>query len=66
LSYFTFDLAERYFYRIFDILYDLDLVTEDAFLAWEQDLSRETDSKEVTMVRGGRQFLEWLKNAETE
>jgi hypothetical protein len=45
-------------------LYELEVVEEEVFFQWEQDESRLTDSKEVVMVRGARDFLKWLREAE--
>lgn len=57
-------MIDQFFRRIFDLVYDTDVVDEKVFGQWEQDETRQSDTKEVTMVRGARDFLSWLRTAE--
>jgi len=48
----------------FDILYDEDIITEDAFLKWEK--SEETPEGKVTALKQVVQFFKWLKEDEED
>ena len=48
----------------FDILYDEDIITEDAFLEWEK--SEEEPEGKGTALKQVVQFFTWLKEAEED
>jgi hypothetical protein len=56
----------KFFHKVFEKLYDEQVVSEEAFKAWEADSSHHLDKKGTTMARGGQTFLSWLKTAEAE
>lgn len=60
----TFKCDDTYCRRVFELLYELEVVDEESFLAWEREETRMRDTKEVMMVRGARDFLEWLRTAD--
>lgn len=51
---------DQYYFRVFEILHDL--LSPEVYFEWESDTSRQMDTKEITMVRGARDFLEWLRS----
>jgi len=53
-------------HSIFDVLYECDVISEDAFMEWEvSDLPGEQEGKGVAL-KSCTQFFEWLKTAEPE
>ena len=58
--------VDRYFHYAFETLYDLEVIDEAAFKVWQSDSTRQMDTKEIVMIRGAREFLKWLVEAEVE
>jgi hypothetical protein len=51
--------------RLFHLVYDCDIVTEDAFMLWKDDLDDATPGKRRTLLEANN-FIQWLKEAEEE
>lgn len=56
---------DQYFRRLFEALYEAEVVDEQTFLKWEEG-NEQLETKGLTMARGAKEFLQWLKTAETE
>jgi hypothetical protein len=53
-------------HQFFECLYDIDVITEDALLAWEKcDDPAEAEGKGVA-IKSTTQFFTWLKEADDE
>merc|ERR1711871_1083197 len=53
--------------RYLKTMYDLDLIDEEVFIAWEAKLSKNVPKELGTSIRtAGKAFLDWLKEAEEE
>jgi len=53
-------------HSIFDVLYEVDIISEDAFLEWETNEDPEEQEGKGVALKSCTQFFEWLKTAETE
>jgi len=51
--------------RWFMMLYDLELIEEDAFLKWKEDINEEYPGKGKALFQVN-QWLTWLEEAEEE
>ena len=53
-------------HQFFECLYDIDVITEEALLAWEKcDDPAEAEGKGVA-IKSTTQFFTWIKSAEDE
>jgi len=53
-------------HSIFDILYECDVISEDAFLEWEVNDDPEEQEGKGVALKSCTQFIQWLKTAEPE
>merc|ERR1719431_1759811 len=53
-------------HSIFDVLYDCDVISEDAFLEWEESTEPGEQEGEGVALKSCTQFFQWLKTAELE
>jgi translation initiation factor 4G len=53
-------------HRFFECLYDNDLISEEALLAWERcDDAADSEGKGVA-IKSAKAFFDWLRQAEPE
>jgi len=53
-------------HSIFDVLYDCDVISEDAFLEWEESTEPGEQEGKGVALKSCTQFFQWLKTAELE
>jgi hypothetical protein len=53
-------------HNVFDVVYDCDLISEDAFLEWEENNDPEEQDGKGVALKSCTQFFHWLKTAEPE
>jgi len=53
-------------HSIFDVLYEVELISEDAFLAWEESTEPGEQEGKGVALKSCTQFFQWLKEAEPE
>jgi translation initiation factor 4G len=53
-------------HSIFDTLYDCDVISEDAFLEWEESSEPGEQEGKGVALKSCTQFFQWLKTAEPE
>jgi len=53
-------------HNVFDVAYDCDLISEDAFLEWEENTDPEEQDGKGVALKSCTQFFQWLKTAEPE
>ena len=53
-------------HSIFEIIYDKDVVCEEAFLDWERNEDPEEQDGKGVALKSCTQFIKWLKEAEPE
>lgn len=53
-------------HNVFDVVYDCDLISEDAFLEWEENNDPEEQDGKGVALKSCNQFFHWLKTAEPE
>jgi len=53
-------------HNVFDVAYDCDLISEDAFLEWEENTYPEEQDGKGVALKSCTQFFQWLKTAEPE
>jgi len=53
-------------HNVFDVVYDCDLISEDAFLEWEENTDPEEQDGKGVALKSCTQFFQWLKTAEPE
>lgn len=51
--------------QLLEVLYDKDVVEEDAFLQWAQE-KEHGDEEDRVFLNKAQQFIEWLQAAEEE
>jgi len=53
-------------HSIFDVLYDCDVISEDAFIEWEESTEPGEQEGKGVALKSCTQFFQWLKTAELE
>merc|ERR1711892_638903 len=53
-------------HSIFDVLYDCDVISEDAFMEWEESTEPGEQEGKGVALKSCTQFFHWLKTAEPE
>jgi len=53
-------------HNVFDVAYECDLISEDAFLEWEENTNPEEQDGKGVALKSCTQFFQWLKTAEPE
>jgi len=53
-------------HSIFDILYEIELISEDAFIEWEESTEPGEQEGKGVALKSCTQFFQWLKTAEPE
>lgn len=53
-------------HSIFDVLYEIELISEDAFTEWEESTEPGEQEGKGVALKSCTQFFEWLKTAEPE
>jgi len=53
-------------HSIFDVLYDCDVISEDAFMEWEESTEPGEQEGKGVALKSCTQFFQWLKTAEPE
>lgn len=53
-------------HSIFDVLYDCDVISEDAFMEWEESTEQGEQEGKGVALKSCTQFFQWLKTAEPE
>merc|ERR1740124_567054 len=53
-------------HSIFDVLYDCDVISEDAFIEWEESTEPGEQEGKGVALKSCTQFFHWLKTAEPE
>jgi len=53
-------------HSIFDVLYDCDVISEDAFIEWEESTEQGEQEGKGVALKSCTQFFQWLKTAEPE
>lgn len=51
--------------QLLEVLYDKDVVEEDAFLQWAQE-KEHGDEEDKVFLKKAEHFIEWLQKAEEE
>ena len=68
---FSFDLNHSLLFtgllhRIFDLLYDADVLTYEAFIEWESSKDPSEQEGKGVAISSTTQFLTWLKEADED
>jgi len=53
------------FSQVLQVLYDRDIVSEDAIMAWAQE-KKDADDNDKVFVKQSEPFIQWLKEAPEE
>merc|ERR1712055_941016 len=53
-------------HSIFDVLYDCDVISEDAFMEWEESTEPGEQEGKGVALKSCTQFFQWLKTAELD
>lgn len=53
-------------HSIFDVLYEVELISEDAFIDWEESTEPGEQEGKGVALKSCTQFFQWLKTAEPE
>jgi hypothetical protein len=51
---------------LFDILYEIEVISEDAFMEWEESSEVGEQEGKGVALKSCTQFFQWLKTAEAE
>ncbi len=61
-SFFLLDMLSKFF----NILYDEEVITEEAFMSWKQDENPSRQEAKGPALQATSSFFEWLQSATVE